>query len=48
MILDKRNELDYKVELTQKQKEDELRYKKELENLKRQDRKDTVERIQRI
>jgi hypothetical protein len=47
-ILDKRNQTDYKVAMTQAQKDEELRYRKELENLKRNDRKETVERIQKI
>jgi hypothetical protein len=48
MILDRRNQTDYKVQMTQKQREDELRYRKEMENLKRLDRKEQVERIQKI
>jgi hypothetical protein len=48
MILERRNQTDYKVQMTQKQREDELRYRKEMENLKRLDRKEQVERIQKI
>jgi hypothetical protein len=36
------------VEMSQKQKEEEARYRKELENIKRSDRRETVERISKI
>ncbi len=47
-INDKRQQQDYKLMTVQQRKEEELRYKKELEYLKRRDRQETVERIQRI
>ena len=48
MIIDKRNQTDNKVLTVQQQKEEQLRLQREMENLKRQDRKETVERIQKI
>jgi hypothetical protein len=36
------------VELSQKQKEEDGRFRKELENIKRNDRRETVERISKI
>ena len=47
-ILDKRLQLDTKVEHTQKKRENEHKFKKELEKLKREDRQETVERINKI
>lgn len=47
-IIDKRQQQDQKLMTAQQIKEEELRYKKELEYLKRRDRQETVERIQRI
>lgn len=47
-IIDKRQQQDQKLMTAQQIKEQELRYKKELEYLKRRDRQETVERIQRI
>lgn len=46
--MEKIQETDQKVQMTQKQKEEELMIKKEMENLKRKDRQETVERIARI
>ena len=47
-IVDKRQERNYKVEYTHKQREEELKLRKEMENLKRKDRQETVERIAKI
>jgi hypothetical protein len=47
-INDKRKEQDYKLMTVQQRKEEELRMRKEMEYLKRRDRQETVERIQRI
>jgi len=47
-IIDKRQQQDQKLMTAQQIKEEELRYKNELEYLKRRDRQETVERIQRI
>jgi hypothetical protein len=41
----KRMEVEFKVEMTFKNKEEELKIKKEIEYLKRLDRKENVERI---
>lgn len=48
IIMDKRQKLDTKVQMTQQQRDEQLRLKKEFENLKRGDRKETVERISKI
>ena len=37
-----------KIMSAQERREEELKYKKEMEGLKRKDRRETVERIQRI
>ena len=47
-IVDKRNHQDRKLMTVQQQREQELRLRKEMEFLKRRDRQETVERIQRI
>ncbi len=47
-IIDKRNDQDVKMMTAQQIKDLEHRFKKELEYLKRKDRQETVERIQRI
>lgn len=46
--MDKRQKLDTKVQMTQQQRDEQLRLKMEFENLKRNDRKETVERISKI
>lgn len=46
--MDKRQKLDSKVQMTQQQRDEQLRLKMEFENLKRNDRKETVERISKI
>lgn len=47
-INDKRQSQDFKLMTVQHRKEEQHRYKMELEYLKRRDRQETVERIQRI
>lgn len=47
-IVSKRNQQDMQLMTTQQRKDEELRYRRELEFLKRRDRQETVERIQRI
>lgn len=46
-MLAKRNEQDYKVAMTMDEKQRQLLLLKEQNNLKREDRQKTVERIQR-
>lgn len=47
-IVNKRNQQDMQLMTAQQRKDEELRYRRELEFLKRRDRQETVERIQRI
>lgn len=47
-IQDKRSTQDHKMMTLQQEREEQMRIKKELEYLKRQDRQETVQRIQRI
>ena len=47
-ILDKRMEVDYKVQVTQQQRDKEFKLRNQIENLKKLDKRETVERIQKI
>jgi hypothetical protein len=44
-ILDKRMEVDYKVQVTQQQRDKEFKLRNQIENLKKLDKRETVERI---
>ena len=47
-ILDKRMEVDYKVQVTQQQRDKEFKLRNQIENLKKLDKRETVERIHKI